>query len=231
MQERRRRIRDSARVLLWTILIVVTVRGLLLSSFRVRSHSMLPNTLVGDTVVVTRFTYVIKVPFTRIDLFRRRTPRRGEAVVFLDPRDGKEVCVKRVVGLAGDRIRLDGQRILVNGQELRRRPLEETEYVDAFGRRWKTRILEETNTDGLRYRVMYDRKDTGRSAVHCVYGNKEFTVGKESLFVIGDNRDESVDSRHWGMVPCSLLLGKPSIVLFSADEQGIHWERIGAGIP
>jgi hypothetical protein len=83
------------------------------------------------------------------------------------------------VGLAGDRIRLDGQRAFVNGQELRRRPLQESEYVDAFDCRWKTQIFEETNLDEVTYRVMYDRKDTARSAVHCLYCGAEFTVGRD----------------------------------------------------
>jgi len=146
---------------------------------------MEPTLLVGDHILVNKFIYGVKMPFTRTTLIPVKEPGRDEVIVFIYPVEPDKDFIKRVIGLPGDRIELSGQRIYVNG----------TLHEDKYG--------------------VY-------TARHAEAGRpSSWLVPEGHVFVMGDNRDHSYDSRFWGFVPIASIKGKAFIIYWSWP----HWKR------
>ncbi len=212
------------------VLIALCIRFFLFESFRVPTGSMVPNIYIGDMLFVNKYIYGLRPPFTKWHFFRFKEPTRGEVVVFIYPENPSQDFVKRVIGLPGDTVKLDGRRIWVNGKEITRERVGEFTYVESRGGERKTDWYMETNQDGVKYPVIY----TPGSGEHpgflldCKLCDSEFTVPENSLFAMGDNRDVSLDSRFWGFVPMENLKGRASMIWFSVSmNEGFHLERVG----
>lgn len=209
--------REKTRYLINLFLIAtmcaLLVRFVLVENFRVSSNSMKPNLLQGDLLLVSKFNYAIRMPFTSIEFYRFRNPARGEVVVFALPEFGMESFVKRVVALEGDTVAIKNGVLSVNG--------ETAGYLDYAGDR--TQKIE--TIQGQPPRTIVPQQGTDGD-----YGPG--IVPRGQFFVLGDNRGESRDSRRWGPVPTSYLRGKVWLIWLSLNSSGAtRSERVGLKLP
>ncbi|HBJ76249.1 MAG: signal peptidase I [Smithellaceae bacterium] len=198
------KVQEYIEAIIIAILIAVVIRTLIIQAYKIPSQSMVPTLLVGDHLLVNKFIYGVKIPVIRTTLIPVTEPKRGDIIVFIYPQDRTKDFIKRVIGVGGDKIEIRNKDIFLNG-----RP-----YKDAFG----------IYSDPVSYPAMIQPRDN--------FG--PVTVPKGSLFVMGDNRDESLDSRFWGFVDLKDVEGKALIIYWSwnSDEQEnllkkIRWERLG----
>jgi len=160
---------------------------------------MEPTLEIGDHILVNKFIYGIKIPFTSIRLFPLEKPKRGDVVVFIYPLDPGKDFIKRVVAVEGDTVQIINKKLIINGAEV---PDPHAVYKD----------------DTIFPAEVQKRDNFG-----------PVTVPKGCLFVLGDNRDRSLDSRFWGFVPIEDLRGKAFIIYWSwnSQETSVRWKRIG----
>ncbi|MDB5439157.1 MAG: signal peptidase [Caulobacteraceae bacterium] len=209
---------DIARTLAVAGLIALLIRTMAVEPFYIPSSSMEPGLITGDYILVSKASYGwsrASLPFN-LPLFKRRiggrAPRRGEVVVFRHPRDPSETLIKRVVGLPGDHIRVAGGQVVVNGAPYRWEDLGVGHDRDDPGR--QVEAVRETQTDGKSYFTF----DAGSGLPGD--DRDEIVVPADSYFMMGDNRDNSLDSR-WpietgvGFVPAENLEGRARVILFS----------------
>jgi signal peptidase I len=212
----------ESRGLMLTILILTAVRSAIADWNDVPSGSMNPTIVEGDRVFVNKLAYDLKVPFTRWHLAQWSNPKRGDIAVFFSPADGIRL-VKRVIGLPGDTVEMIDDRLLING------------VPAAYGRLPESvgRDLPATRM-GPRYFVTESAPD---SPVHALtllprvrakrpFGPVKVLAGH--YFMMGDNRDDSNDSRYWGTVDRSQIVGRASMVMMSLDHQHYfepRWHR------
>lgn len=211
---------ETAKTLVYAVLIAFGVRTLAYEPFNIPSGSMKPTLLVGDYLFVSKFAYGYSrysLPFG-LPLFDGRImgslPERGDVVVFKLPADNKTDYIKRVIGLPGDRIQVDDDVLYVNGEPVEVEPL--GSFVEEMdGRELKVPMLEETLPDG-RTHLILDMQPNGPFDNTRVY-----TVPEGHLFMMGDNRDNSLDSRdgHVGFVPLENLIGRAEIIFFSVNGE------------
>lgn len=209
-----------------TVLVILVVRTFLLDIFRIPSSSMEGTLLVGDILFVNKLAYGAEVPFASTRLPSMRIPQRGEVIVFKWPLDHAKPFVKRLVGLPGDTIAMRNGRLQVNGvaqkeQFTRRMPGLAEPMAMEFD--WLRRAL-----------LPAAHASAGAHPTRNTWG--PLVVPSRQLFVLGDNRDNSSDSRYWGFVPDSLLLGQPLLVYYSVVPDSVapgswlsrvRWRRIG----
>ena len=185
-------LREYAEAIAIAVVLALFIRTFVVQAFKIPSGSMKPTLLVGDHILVNKFIYGIKIPFTDKTIIELGKPKRGDVVVFKYPLDTKKDYIKRVIGLPGDKVELVNKQLFING------------------------------------RVMDDPH-----ASYSFYGNlRNFgpvAVPAHHLFVMGDNRDESSDSRVWGFVPYAYLKGKAFLIYWSWDREdfGVRWSRLG----
>ena len=175
------------------------------------SSSMRPNLLEGDVVFVNRLAYNLKVPLTDVVLARTGEPRRGDVVTFTSPQDGTRL-IKRVLALPGDRIEMRNERLVINGVESQYSLEEVVQEPTPGGPMDALRMMEAV--DGRRHRIQV----LPQRAVARDFG--PVTVPADAFLMLGDNRDNSADSRYIGFVPRHLLIGRAERILVSADYQG-----------
>jgi signal peptidase I len=184
----------------------------------VPSGSMIPTILVGDRIFINKLAYDLKVPFTTWHVATWADPQRGDIIVFPSPADGTRL-VKRVVAVPGDRIELRNDRLLING--------EPASYQLTDNRSKATLLLNET-VSGKEHALMIDlQKPAMRS-----FGPVQVPAGE--YFVMGDNRDNSFDSRYFGFVPRDSILGRATLVAMSFDREHYlkpRFERFGHDLP
>jgi signal peptidase I len=190
------------------------------------SGSMRPTLLEGDVVLVDRLAYDLKVPLTDIVVLPLGNPRRGDVVTFTSPTDGVRL-IKRLIGLPGDVVELRDEVLLINGSAAKyESPHEVTEPADFGG--GSTRGMKVTERAEGNERTVQFLAD-----VPAKRSFGPFVVPKDSYFFLGDNRDNSADSRYIGAVPRRLLIGRAHHILVSADIKG-DWlprlERVGVHI-
>jgi signal peptidase I len=214
---------DNVKTIVYAGLIAVIIRTVLFEPFNIPSGSMVPTLLVGDYLFVAKYSYGwshFALPFGP-DLFSGRIagrlPHRGDVVVFRYPPDPSEDYIKRVIGLPGDHVQVREGQLYVNGQLVPRQSA--GDYVtDENGIAVVLRRYEEELPGGVDHYLLKE-KDQGE-----MNNTQEYVVPPNKLMVLGDNRDNSADSRYWGFVPMENLVGKAEVIFFSIDSRNPWWE-------
>ena len=201
------------------IAILLVVRGAIANQYLVPSGSMEPSIAIGDRVFVNRVAYDLKVPLTQIAIARLGEPKRGDVVVFDSPEDGK-VLIKRLIALPGDDVKIIDGCVWINGQAL-----SQSYGSLAVRDEMSPAKVYSENLNNKTYNVQ-------RLPSRILRGEFEFDVPSESYFMMGDNRDNSHDSRAWGFAPRSALIGRASRVIFSLNfarpfGEMLDWRRTG----
>lgn len=181
------------------------------------SGSMRPTLLEGDVVLVDRLAYDVKLPITDISIARLGEPQRGDVVTFSSPKDGVRL-IKRIVGLPGDVVQMEGEVLTINGQVADYTDRQALRETLAFGQAVEA-VRATEHIGGSDRRVQFLPEVAAKRA----FG--PLTVPADSYFMLGDNRDNSADSRYIGMVPRKLLIGRANRILVSADILGNWWPR------
>lgn len=211
---------DFSRSVFLVLLAVLVIRSFVVEPFRIPSGSMLPTLLPGDFILVSKFSYGVRLPVNHAEVIPVGAPERGDLAVFRYPLNPAENYIKRVVALPGDRVLSRGGRLTVNGEEVARGP-ERLESVGSLG----TLPLAQETLDGRSFDVVVANSES------CLrYGvREEFVVPEGQYFTIGDNRSNSADSRCWGAVDQQHLVGRAFFIWMSWDsvERRIAWDRVG----
>ena len=182
------------------VLIALFIRAFVVQAFKIPSSSMEPTLLVGDHLLVNKFIYGVRIPYTNIKFFQYKKPQRGDIIVFIFPKDRSKDFIKRVIGTEGEKVAIIHNKIYINDKII----------DDPWG---DFRMPRSSNEE---------------------YGPVKVPEG--FLFVMGDNRDNSQDSRFWGFVNINEVKGKAFIVYFSWDSNAqkllnmIRWTRFGKRI-
>lgn len=222
---------DYGRSFLPVLLIVFLLRGFVAEPFRIPSGSMLPTLEVGDFILVNKFTYGIRLPIIHKKILDVNEPKRGDIMVFRVPTDNKTSYIKRVIGLPGDRIDYKNKALYVNGQ------LVESDLTGdyiAFG---------ETHAQSRYQQIIQTEGEAGELAEYSTLLNKrsfrrvardsQWKVPQGHYFMMGDNRDDSLDSRVWGFMPNENIIGKAFFIWFhynGHDGGGFKFSRVGTNI-
>ncbi len=231
VEEAREERRDILRTLVLCLLAVFVVRAFIIEPFKIPSSSMLPSLRIGDHIFVSKFDFGLALPFTNFHFLRWSGPDRGDVVVFLFPRDEWVHYVKRVVGLPGDKIEIRGRDVRVNGKSIERVPFDKARYPELAGvENLGGELFVETLGD-VKHLVRFSRPDPANPQLS---ESSSEIVPPDRYFVMGDNRDESYDSRSWGFVPRSYLRGKARMIWLSLNSEStatglgkIRWDRCG----
>lgn len=199
MTAEKSKLREYTEAIIIAVAIAFFIRTFIIQAFKIPSGSMKPTLQIGDHILVTKFSYGIKIPLLRKTLFSVSDPKRGDIVVFIYPEDRSKDFVKRVVGVSGDTLEIKNKKIYLNGLP----------YSDGHGV------------------YMDDMIIPGAAQPRDNFG--PVTVPTGSLFVMGDNRDQSYDSRFWGFVDKRDVLGKALIIYWSWNKEDINvrWDRLG----
>jgi signal peptidase I len=218
------------------ILLVFCIRSFLVEPFKIPSGSMIPTLQVGDFILVNKFTYGIRLPIIDKKIIQVNDPKRGDVMVFHYPEDPSQDFIKRVVGLPGDVIEYRNKHLFINGKEQPEQPDGDYNYVESGLNFVHTERIIET-LGGKRHMMLInpDMPNVHLGSVaefpgreNCTYDEESVrcTVPAGSYFMMGDNRDNSRDSRYWGFVPDRLIVGKAFFVWMNFSEL----KRIGLSI-
>lgn len=218
---------ETVRVIVHALLIALVIRTFLFQPFNIPSGSMKDTLLIGDYLFVSKFSYGysrFSIPFSP-PLFSGRIfgtpPTRGDVVVFKLPKDNETDYIKRVVGMPGDRIQMIDGILHINGVAVKRERLSDVMQDDGTGRMVPVKRYRETLPNGVSYETL-DLVDNG------FYDNTQvYNVPQGHYFMMGDNRDNSADSRvlsQVGYVPFENLVGKAQVIFFSIDDHTPAWQ-------
>lgn len=203
------------------LLIVFVIRSSILEAFKIPSGSMIPTLFVGDHIFVNKFAYGLKIPFSDlitdhpIYLIQRDLPKRGDIIVFIYPKDESLYYIKRVIGVPGDRIEMRNKVLYINQKIVSQDPIPESQ-TKALLQTLDDPQYPESNIslytehlDSVDHTIMIDKSKFISESFEPI------TVPADSLFVMGDNRDNSGDSRFWGFVPMKNVKGKAVVIWMS----------------
>jgi len=212
---------EISRALFPIIVAVLILRSFLVEPFRIPSGSMMPTLLVGDFILVNKYAYGLRLPVINTKILDIGHPQRGDVVVFRYPNDPSVDYIKRVIGLPGDTIRYHNKKLYINGTQIQ----DEIKgiYQDPCTGPGNTEFIEDL--DSVKHSILLDLNESPRFETERVIKEGEY-------FVMGDNRDNSNDSRRWGTVPEANLVGKAFMVWMNADfhNECYGWSRIGKSI-
>lgn len=203
-RRRKSLVREYGEAIVIAVVLALVIRSLVVQAFTIPSGSMMDTLLVGDYILVNKFLYGPEIPFTDWRLPGLREPRRGDIIVFKYPQDEKRDFIKRIVALPGEVVQVRGHQVYVNGRLL----------PEPYVKPGTT-----------------SHEEPGYCAY--AYGCEPVRVPADSYFVMGDNRDNSQDSRYWGFVRRDKIKGKAFLIYWSWDSERhwLRWWRIGRYIP
>lgn len=211
------------------IALVFFLRSFLYEPFKIPSSSMVPTLEIGDLILVNKFTYGIRLPIINKKVVELNSPQRGDVMVFKYPKDMSLDYIKRVIGIPGDKIEYKNKRLVVNGKAVSYEAL--SDYLDEEHLTYSKQYRELLN--GAQHRILNDDRapsyvqnpDPFPGRENCSYNVEGFscTVPAGHYFVMGDNRDNSLDSRYWGFVPDQNIVGKAFFIWMNLGNLG----RIG----
>lgn len=229
------KLRQNIEALVFAVGLALLIRTFLFQPFKIPSGSMIPTLLVGDHLLVNKFIYGTRIPFTNNVIFPIEDIKRGDVIVFTypntenDPSKNGIYYIKRVVGIPGDTIDIDGRQLVINGRPV---PLGyEGGYLDERNGEEFDEYLEDLN--GHDHDVIFRK---GRESTNKGSYIPISKVPEGSVFVMGDNRDNSQDGRFWGFVPVEMIAGKAMLIHWSWDFDNpeiykkVRWNRILSGI-
>jgi signal peptidase I len=206
--------------LLSAILIATSFKSAIADWYNIPSGSMVPTILIGDRVFVNKLAYDLKVPYTTLQLIKWSAPERGDIVVFLSPQDGTRL-IKRVVGLPGDTIAMQDDHLLINGRFVYYGPPEKR-IVDQIEPTEQARyVFFSENLPGKQHAVVFTPSRPSLDTFRAT------SVPDGKYFMMGDNRDNSADSRVFGFVDRRLIVGRATMVVISREGSFLHprWNR------
>jgi signal peptidase I len=211
------------------ILAVFVLRSFLFEPFKIPSGSMIPTLRVGDLILVNKFHYGVRLPVVNTKIINNHEPKRGDVMVFRYPPQPTLDYIKRVVGVPGDEVAYINKRLTVNGQAIDTQP--QPEFFDAdtlrYSQQWRETLADRQYnvlTDDTRPAFVGGASEfEGREACHYSAEGVVCKVPAGHYFMMGDNRDNSLDSRYWGFVPESHIVGKAFFVWMNFGDLG----RIG----
>lgn len=204
---------EYARFLFPVFLVVLIVRGFIVEPFKIPSGSMLPTLHVGDYILVNKFAYGLRSPIGYEKWVDIGTPKRGDVIVFRYPVDPSIDYIKRVIGVPGDDIVYKHKQLWINGKKIVLKDLHPYERDKRFEE------LEEL-LGKVKHKILLSKD------YNYLAQPQEYHVPKGEYFAMGDNRDNSADSRYWGFVPDKDLKGRAFLIWWSYNH-GIQWSRIG----
>ena len=199
LKKKKSGLRENIEAILVAIVLALFIRTFVIQAFKIPSGSMKETLLIGDHILVNKFIYGVKVPFLQTTIVPITNPKHGDIVVFKFPEDPSKDFIKRVIAVAGDVVEVRDKQVYVNRKLLNH----------DFG----------IHTDSYIFPSSVQPRDNFGPVV----------VPEKSLFVMGDNRDQSYDSRFWGFVDLKALKGKALMIYWSWDKEnfGVRWNRIG----
>ena len=213
---------DYARSFFPIFLFVLILRSFIAEPFRIPSGSMMPTLLIGDFILVNKYDYGIRLPVINTKIIKNNTPERGDIIVFRYPEDPSIPFIKRVVGLPGDHIAYYDKTLFINGKPMKQELLG-TYTAIGSGKMMDGVSLRQEDLDDVSHQILINPDP--------MFYSREFDgiVPEGHYFVLGDNRDNSKDSRYWGFVPDKNLIGRAFMIWMNWDLKngGIEWSRIG----
>ena len=217
--------REYIEPFLIAAVIALFIRQFVVEAFKIPSASMVPTLRIGDHLLVNKFVYGPRIPFTDTRIFTGKEPKRGEIIVFRFPMDEKKNFIKRVVGVPGDKIQIKKGRLFIDDAEVLVSDIgayDDADQTAGSHPSAKAELLDE-QLGAVKHHILYLHDQSNIN-----FGPQ--LVPKESVFVMGDNRDNSQDSRVWGFVKYNKILGRALIIYWSWDGNGrwLRWERIGS---
>ncbi len=211
---------DFSKSFFPVFLIVLILRSFVVEPFKIPSASMMPTLLIGDFILVNKYDYGIRLPMLNIKVIENRTPKRGDIVVFRYPIDPSIPFIKRVVGLPDDIFKYQNKVLYINNKPIQQLDIGTYGAVGS-GVMMDGAILSRELLGDAKYEIL---RAPSRPSQHV-----EGVVPKGHYLVLGDNRDNSKDSRYWGYVPDKNLVGRAFMIWMNWDSRngGIDWNRIG----
>jgi len=216
------------------IALVFGLRSFLYEPFKIPSTSMVPTLQVGDLILVNKYTYGIRLPILNKKVLEVNDPQRGDVMVFKYPENMTLDYIKRVVGVPGDTVTYRNKRLIVNGEQVSYKVL--PDYLDEETLSYSKLLTE--NLNGVAHQILNNpRAPSYVSNPHdfpnrdlCTYDAEGFTckVPAGQYFMMGDNRDNSLDSRYWGFVPDKNIVGKAFVVWLNLNNFPNNLGRIGS---
>ncbi|BBL35931.1 signal peptidase I [Nitrosomonas stercoris] len=210
------------------ILIVFCLRSFLVEPFKIPSGSMIPTLLVGDFILVNKYTYGIRLPVANLKIIEMNEPKRGEVMVFRFPEDPSIDYIKRIVGVPGDTVAYRNKQLSINNVPIRLEPNGDYKYIEdglvyVYTQRFKEYMDESAydiliNEDMPNIQLIAVRDFPNRE--NCTFDQTGFscTVPPGNYFTLGDNRDGSSDSRYWGFVPEENIVGKAFLIWWNFSD-------------
>jgi len=234
-QHSKSKLRQNVEAIVIALCLALLIRTFIVQPFKIPSGSMIPTLLIGDHLLVNKFIYGTKIPFTNIRILPVEDINRGDVVVFRFPVNdsvNKGVhYIKRAIGLPGDEINIEGRDVFINGEKIKQVYDGNYQYYEQG-----TEVLTDKYIDTISeniFDVIYKK-----SSINTTKGKTNFpiTVPEGNIFVLGDNRDNSYDSRFWGFVPIENISGKAFLIHWSWDFDNdnifnkVRWDRIFSSI-
>lgn len=215
---------DYSKAFFPVLAVVLILRSFIAEPFRIPSNSMMPTLLTGDFILVNKFTYGLRLPITNQKIVAMGAPERGDVVVFRPPHHPEQDWIKRIVGLPGDKVSYRDGRLTINGEPII--------YAPIGTYQGRGNGTEMTGAQELREQI---GKHVHRILLRAEsplmdQGEGDWVVPEGEYFVMGDNRDNSEDSRYWGFLPEQNLRGRAFLIWMNFDG-GVDFSRIGNSIP